>query len=502
MEAPAPKLTNTLASIHWVGKKQLAGETNAAVLMDVWGLPQSLKLEQQTLYKLSLAPSRLSRLDTGTNVALLLQPLVQDVLQEESYLEVRAVTHEPGQLAFAIRLDDARAGLWETNLAAALESLTGIRPVSDPARHGWSLQKHHAPDLLELTRAGGWTIFGAASNHNALLEDMLARIGQNQLPFPAVITNHWLTVAVDLGNLDRAFSLGLNLPKDFPRIEAEWDGDGKDLWTYGTLTFPHPLAMDLDAWNIPTNLMDQPLTSFVAVRGIQPWLAGLKTWNDLQTGPPPNQFYSWSVQGNLPLTYFTAPLNDAGNTVSRLTDLVLQKSASWFASNDLARFERSHSFNGVEWKGVPYLCPFLKSVTNNSEPSLFGGFVSVAPTQPPPADLFRDLLVETNLIVHDWEQTGTRIEDWIYAGQFARLVVLQKSQLPPQSVSLLWLRAIQPKVGTTVTQVFKKGPSQLWFHRKSTIGFTGIELQLLADWLESPGFPIGLHTTLAPPQLE
>jgi len=39
----------------------------------------------------------------------------------------------------------------------------------------------------------------------------------------------------------------------------------------------------------------------------------------------------------------------------------------------------------------------------------------------------------------------------------------------------------------------------LTFARKSTLGFTALELHLLADWLESPRFPHGLHTFPAPP---
>jgi hypothetical protein len=45
----------------------------------------------------------------------------------------------------------------------------------------------------------------------------------------------------------------------------------------------------------------------------------------------------------------------------------------------------------------------------------------------------------------------------------------------------------------------RTGPAQLDFTRQSTVGFNALELHLLADWLESPQFPHGLHTFLAPP---
>src|SRR5438874_7029306 len=41
--------------IHWLGKKRIAAETNAAGFMKIWNLPESARLEAQTLDKLSLA---------------------------------------------------------------------------------------------------------------------------------------------------------------------------------------------------------------------------------------------------------------------------------------------------------------------------------------------------------------------------------------------------------------------------------------------------------------
>src|SRR5437870_1879974 len=86
-------------------------------------------------------------------------------------------------------------------------------------------------------------------------------------------------------------------------------------------------------------------------QGFAIWLACLKAWKDLQIGDPPNQFYVWALQGIVIQTYFAAPQPDASNQVSKVTDLVLQKGADFFATNDLAEFQRSKTFHGLEWKG-------------------------------------------------------------------------------------------------------------------------------------------------------
>ena len=180
--APAAPKAETVARIHWLGKKRIAAETNAAYLMGLWNLPESEKLKEQTLNKLSSAPWRLWKGGTETNAAptALLRALLDDLLEEESYLEARSVTNQPVEIVFAIRLSAERAGLWHTNLAAVTESLTGER--STPTEGGWSLKKHDAPDLIELARAGDWMVVGLAQKSNTLVSVLKSRIQHNGTP--------------------------------------------------------------------------------------------------------------------------------------------------------------------------------------------------------------------------------------------------------------------------------------------------------------------------------
>jgi hypothetical protein len=493
--------SETIARIHWLGRKQIATDTNGIALKGVWAMPETVKLEAQTLDKLSLASWSLSHRTIDTNTGALLRPLLEDVVQQEFYLEIRQVTNEPGQLVLAVRLDDARAGLWETNLAAVLESLTGIRPVAATGnRRGWSLWKHHVPNLLELARAGEWTLIGSAQDHNALLEDMLARVRRDHVPFESGGPNRWLEADLDFSRIAGAFSLGLNLPADFPKISFAAVGEGTNVHTFGTLAFSRPLSLDLEPWNIPTDLIDQAPVSFTTLRGVRPWLASVQAWNELQIGPPPNQFFIWALH-SLPMqTYFVAPLTDASNEVRKLTDFVLQKSERWFASNDNAGFRRSQTTGELEWNGLPYLWPYLQSVvSSNGGAFVLGGTFphpgepwAITPEMLPPA------LSRPNLVYHDWEVSGARVENWVYIGQFFRFV-FQRNQLPDKSTGMAWLSALETHLGQSVTDVIRTAPDQLSFDRKSSIGFTGIELNLLADWLESPQFPIGLHTFCPPP---
>jgi len=526
-----------VARVHWSGMKQLSGGTNAASLLTIWNLPESRRLEQQTLDKLSLAPWPLLHRNLDTNAAALLRPLLDDLVAGESYLEIRQVANQPAELALAIRLDDQRAALWQTNLAAVLESLTSLQPVPAPqGSYGWSLKKHHSPNVIELTRIGAWTIVGAAEDFNGLIAELRLRTHRALPPWNVRNPGDWLEADLDPARLAAVFSLSARTAGEVPSLAGAGEGahravegggdenkssgrgevGSKDIFTLnrlhlsatgdvtnvllnGTVDFPEPLALELKPWNIPTNLIDEHLSGFTAIRGFQPWLASSPFWTNLQIGPPPDQICFWAMPGLNMLSYFATPLPEASNTVSRLTDLVLRKQYRWFPTNGLSKFEKSAAFNGLEWKGVPYMYPFVLYTNINRQSFIFGGaFQPIPPALPLSLQSLQAVLNRTNAVYYDWEITGPRTEQWLYMGQFARLVC-NKDQLPFSAPATLWLKDIAPRLGASLTVITQTGPNQLSFTRKSTIGFTGIELNLLADWLESPQFPIGLHTFLAPP---
>jgi hypothetical protein len=458
----------TIARLHWLGKKQIAAATNSAGFMKIWNEPESAKLEAQTLDKLSTAPWRLFPHVATTNSAAapLLRSLLDDCIQQESYLEVRQATNQPGELAFAIRLDAGRAALWKTNLAAVLESLTGLHP--EPAPGGWSLKKHELPNLIELARAGDWVVVGIGHDKNVLLADFLARIHRNHSPVAGPDLNAWLNADLDLRSVASAFKLDWNLPDGFPKGSLAVNGGGQIVRTRGKLDFPVPLKLDLEPWQIPTSLVHPPISSFTAIRGIKPWLASLKVWNDLQIGAPPNQFFCWALQGSLQMTFFAAPLQDASNRVAQVSDLVMKKYGQWFATNDSFGFEKSQDSNGLVWKGVPFLTPNLQSIKTNEGEFAYCGLFPRPPSRlPPPPELIQAILGSTNLVFYDWELTGPRNEQWLYIGQILRFVS-HKAQLP-NAACIAWFKATEPNLDACLTEVTRTGRDQLSFKRDSIV---------------------------------
>lgn len=452
----------TSSRLHWLGRRQLAAETNAARFMDIWKLPASARLEAQLLDKLAQAAA--ARWSGATNIAAArLRPLLDDLVQAESYAEVRHATDQPGQLAFAIRLSEARARLWETNIAAALAG-------------------------FEVKRAGDWTLIGKATGTNALLAEWRERIAKTGAPVAKAATNFWLEADV-------------NMAAGWPRVFLTVTGDGENVLTRGTVGFAKPLDLKLEPWCIPTNLIREPLIGFAATRGLGAALSETAFWQGTQIGVAPEQMFFWA-QAGLPFqAYFAGLLPDATNRAERLAERLLTHGNNWAGTNRMGSFERMPVGHGVVWKNVPFMSPFMESTAIRQQEYVYGGLLQMANTRTNatlPAALLTQIISTPDLVLYDWEMTGPRMESWLHVGQLFR-VIFRRPQLPAKSVSLEWLRVVAPKLGNAVTVVRQTAPSQLAFSRKSTVGFTALELHLLADWAESPDFPEGLHTFRATP---
>jgi hypothetical protein len=508
---PAPPNSSALSPdttvrVHWLGKRKMQLRINYYYLVRVWQLPISAGLQTRSLSRLAAAPARWLAVppERAQLVTPLLEQSLKDIMLEECYLEIRQPTNQPADLAFAIHLDAERVGNWETNVANSIGLLTGAWPV--PAKngiHGWSLQRTQSPNSLQFLRVNDWAVFGVGTDANALFSEVCDRVRRYDDPFGAHASTNWLEAYANLARLREPLARAWPLSGNLPQISLALTGDGANLLTYGQLTFPDPLHLEIEPWTPPADLIQEPLDSFTAVRGFRPWLSSLKVWHDLPLAAPPGQLYFWSIPGKTSQAYFAAPLSDASNQVNRLTGYLMDQSNPWLAARGYVQFQRLPDANGVSWGNLPAIQPFFKFVNTAGGGAVFGGLL---PDTTPgtntqdniyqrlsPARLFDQLSAQTNLVYYDWELTGLRIQPCLYLGQVAR-VVSRHPQLPLESPGLQWLQTIQPRLGVCTTMVTCTGTNQLSFFRKSTVGFTSAELQLLADWLESPQFPCGLYS--------
>ena len=512
----------TVARIHWAGLKALQAQTNAATLKKVLALPETAKLTTQTLDKLSLGlVNGYSQITTNfalwvTNYSVLLstnqpaalvRPLLDDLVQEETFIELRRVTNQPGELVLAVRVEEGRAGVWGTNLASAIEALTGTRPaVAQSNGLNWECVLPNSPwkfapgpQHVQLLRAGNWTLLGLAPEKNDLLKELSGRIGAGQggTPVSGESSNYWLEASLDPAGITSALGLNWGLPQDFPKIWLAETGQGDDVLTRARVTFAHPLPDELPAWNIPTNLINEPLHGFTAIRGFGPWLSSRSWWKDLQAGDAPNQVFTWAQSGTPFLDYLAAPMPNASNAVEKIGDRVMQIGNPILTSNRMGLLERSTNFHGITWSRIPLMAPFIKEQVSETGSFLFAGVSPHTLTNSTaPEGTFKDLFGRTNVVYYDREITGPRIEAWMYLSQLSR-IVFRRYQVPGEAATVGWLRSTGPLLGPTLTVGTRSGPAEISLERVSPVGATGMEFHVFADWLESPSFPVGLYTLMA-----
>ncbi len=503
-----------LARIHWLGKRQIIADPSSASLAGVWRLPETVALEDQTLDKLSLAPWHL--LDANTNVqtlitnyaplvkgpSALLRPMLEDLLNQEFYFEVRRpASNGPVQLGLAVRLDEPRSALWKTNLAAVLESLTGGK-TAPAATGGWSIPLPAwgatPPASCELSRADEWTLVGIGQGTNAVISDFQKTIERAHQPFGGAPTNSILDLNVKPAQIMAALGQDCPLFAEIAQLSFLVFGNGENILTDGKLQLTKPLPFEVESWIIPTNLVPNHLASFTAIQGFKPWLISLPFWKDLQIEAPPSQFYLWSQQGVPFLTTCAVLLPGASNALQNLSLRLPELANPWLASNKLGVLERVTNSAGIHWNGLLIVRPALE-YTNASGADFVVCRLSIEPPihDVPPPELMQQIAGKTDLVAYDWEATGTRLVSLLYLGQLSRLMS-HNAQLMPDSLGLKWLLAAQSLLGNSATSLSRSGPSELVWHRRSTCGLTALEVQLLADWLESPTFPRGIHTFSSP----
>jgi hypothetical protein len=467
-----------------------------------------------------------------------LRPLLDDLVQEQSYLEAYQPSKRSGELGFALRLDAQRVKLWQTNLAEALASLSGTRPLPIQGRQGWDLELSPGPhDLgtnippnsklqtqnpklfLEFAGVGEWAILGLASTaSNGLVADLRARVERNSTPIAGndpgsaydvdPVTRRvrpvspeapdlWLDAYADLPGVSRSLSLGWKFSENMPSISLAVNSDGTNVRTSAELEFPRPLQIEMEPWNIPTNLIHDPLVGFSAIRGFRPWLKTFKPWNDLGLGTPPNQAFFW-VQAGAPLFhFFILPSAEASNQVSKLAQFAVDKLNPLLRSNRVGTFQIPPDRPGLSWHGFPVISPTLGLADSGDDHFIVGGFWRNGMTnRPAPASMSAQVCSITNLVWYDWEQShpcmGGLLDDEELCRQAFGL------QRMARTSGMYWLLFLAPALGNSVTTMTLTAPNRLSFARYSTVGFTGFELSLLADWLESVEFPRGLYTFTAP----
>src|SRR2546422_6953662 len=254
-----PATTDVLAGYHFVGTKQLANNPVAAKLKELWALPESKRLTEQTLQKLAHAPKTLFGEKVGSDQdqrgAALLRPMLDDLLREESFLQVHGAADQTADWTLLVRLPADRLKLWHSNTTELMRTWTLGIPTAN-AFEGlpvWEVKRSTAPNLVRWARAGQWFALGVGSNSVPALDEALRRINSGAGRPVQNVADAWVEVELNLTRLTKPLDLSAELK--WPRTRLSIIGRGENLRTTGRIILSESMTGPITPWQIPTNII-------------------------------------------------------------------------------------------------------------------------------------------------------------------------------------------------------------------------------------------------------
>ncbi len=490
---------------HFIGTAQLFASPDAAKLNEAWGRPASAALRDHLLSRAALVPSFWlgdvlpKGAATQTN---LFRPLLDDVLANESYVDALATP----EFVLAVKVSDARARVWQTNLWQALVNWKLGRPAAVKIANatGFELKTAGLPGAFRCLRAGEWIVVSAGGS---TAREAAVLAGIQSLGRPAKPTGAWLDGEANLARLDAWLPVLAHF-ENLPVALFSFSNRTDFVRTHATFTFPKAHGWKPEPWLIPTNQIHDPLVNFLAVRGVAPLLEAYPPVAGLGYKPLPNQIFGWGYNG-LPFQYnYAAPSSNVREQLRPLTPRLAKLIHGPQLNGLTGQIFWDTNSQQIVWQGLPIALPQLGTLRDGGRDYLAtASFPLLHLTNRPPPGLYQAFVSRNDVVAFDYEITGSRLPHWRQYFQLAEMTS-RRPLASTNSPSLQWLLELQawleknPQSAEAVTEVRSTSATQMVLTRKSVTGLTAVELVTLGRWLESTNFPaFGIFPPVPTPRI-
>lgn len=483
---------------HYAGTKALKEHPDAITIREIFRLPESKRLSDILISKLARVPEKHvfgPQSQTPPARLRLLKLLLTDVLQFESTGALAGPIDESITLSLGLKLPASKVDEWDRMIRRYLGMLGWQSPEQDSETDGinWTATFEGTNQQAQLLQHEDWLFFSIG--HDAPI-----RLAQ----WTAEVTTHSalkledgsaLQLKGDLSPVTQWLS-SVSLPQ-LPAFEAHFKPGKESVRTEATLHLKQSIEMPLPEWQTPTNVVREPLASFSGSRALRPLIASLPGTQKLAELGLPNQLFSWSrpaliSTNSIPLypVYLGWPIPREEINIAKITKHLPSLIGKSMLQSGSARLLAVPERNETIVQVIPtFVQPFVSGFTNNTHGVRVAGLFPLSTmARPAPDGLFAQLNSRENIVYYQWEITQDRISSYKTLLQFVSFM-FQKPQSTSKDASFRWLTAIEPKMGNAVTLVTANESTELELIRKSHIGLTGLELTLLARWLESESFP-------------
>jgi len=469
-------LADPALQYHCGGASRLAQDTRLATLHKALALPSTTNLQNLARTKFSRWLAGALPLPNNPSSAALLEPLLSDVVENESLGSFGGASNNPSSFILAFHLDAPRAQLWQDTFAKIFGAAGETFACQTFNGRRWNTGNSHS---LWLIPARDWLLAGCGGDFSAAQAQYLDQIQATGRPVPA-LKDHWLEAGIETARLGGWFRL-----LQPAGISMSVTPNGDDLQLDARLLEAEPIPWESGPWQIPTNLMRGQIISFTAGQNVAAFLKMNPALAHLAGNPLTNQFYFWALDQLPLLNYMAWPEANASNTLDKLSTqapAALNPLLKRFNGTELVWHPEARS---LALQNIRMFVPVLEAVRDEGGQFLFLSSFPRSGGKPAPDGLVGQIKGRTNLVYYDWELTGKRLQEWqMLSGMIANRAGAKKSEAEDYgTIELEWLQDMGRFKGNTVTEITRHPPNELSITRQAPVGFTAVELVLLADWL-------------------
>jgi hypothetical protein len=478
--------TVTALRFHCAGTAKLTANTNLTTLNQTLSGPQAVGFQHFALNQLATLLSHSWK--TGSNSPPLIDPLLTDLLENESVVAIGPPESILTSFVTAVRVNPQQSQLWNTQLGKLFGGSGGESKNESSAEKHWP--RGTTGDFWTISK-GNWLLFGQGTELAPIKAEFLQKIGSNDSPAPSLGTN-WLEGDLDLALLAPALPEWAKLLKP-AQVHIQIAPRGNDLEIRGKATYPTEIAWTPNSWQEPKNLVLTPLISFTAGQGVAAFLQISPQVSNLPDNFLTNQFFGWAL-GMMPLeSYLAWPVPEGTNSLQKLTAELPPFVNPILKNLNKSQVEWQPKMDALVWTGLNVVSPTLSTTRDNQRDYLLLSLFPNPPaTKPAPAALWKELETRQNLVYYDWEVTGERLQQMRLLPQmiwFRPGITGNEGSMEGLVAKDEMLGEMSPKIGVTVTEVTRTAPNELFIIRKGPIGLTGFEMVELSDWLSKAGSP-------------
>jgi len=491
---------------HYQGARQIRSLDGGQVFKSILESDSTAPVKDLILTKLASAPDKLIfglQAEAPDQRRELLTPLMEDLLEFQSYGEVHGLSSGVISFNVGIKLPEERRIDWNTKLRQFAGSY-GWKidpPLSEGMTSEWQSGSSDSGFLIRYAQVEDWTLLSVGADALTQLLEWDESVEDGEFP-PVSSAEDWWTVNLGFQTLS-GLTGGAYAGQALESLTLGVSGDGDYLRTHGELHLAAPLDDGVEEWSIPVNLIVEPIVSFSAQRNLAPLVSQIPGMNELFPKETPSQAVAWSrgarQQGTKPgieaapvfLNFASWPVTEENLAV----DGMRRNVARWLEES-LLKSNRASLHDGAEPNSfhltmVPaFILPFIQGVEYEGKPYHLAGLTHrlVNRKNPPPPSLFAQIENHPRLRYYHWEITGEKV--YQYRGFLNMLgFMFDKGQLLQDSPLFGWTKGMESKLGNSVTQILSKSAHTLELQRKSHFGLTGFEIALLAKWIHSEAFP-------------